>query len=64
MKAAGIEAAKGGAALPRNQKPHLRFPSENGMFIRPGESRRVRSVWFFFGPLGALPEWNGKRPVY
>jgi hypothetical protein len=54
MEAAGIEAAKGGAALPRDQRPTPRFPYENGAPICPGESMRVRSIWSFFGPLDPL----------
>ncbi len=54
VEAAGIEAAKGGSAFSRDQRPTPRFPSENGAPICPGESRRVRSIWSFFGPLGPL----------
>ena len=53
-QAAGIEAAKGGSASTRDQRPTPHFPSENGAHICPGESMRVRSIWSFFGPLGPL----------
>jgi len=54
VEAAGIEAAKDGAASTREQRPTPRFPSENGAPICPGESRHVHLVWSFFGPLGPL----------
>jgi hypothetical protein len=51
VEAAEIEAAGGGAAPAWEQEAHPHFAPENRAPISRGESRRVRSVWFFFGPL-------------
>jgi hypothetical protein len=66
LEAAGIEAAKGGSAPTRDQRPRIVFPLKTGrpsVRVSPGSSVRFGP---FLVPLGPSPgdKWRALRPSF
>ena len=63
VEAAGIEAAQADLVPTRATGCPPGFPSKKGVAFRPGESRAVHWIWFFFGPCGPINTPGSGCPV-
>jgi len=59
----GNRSREGRIRVPSGPEVHPCFPSGNGAPICPGESRRIHSIWSFFGPLGPRLPGPGGLPT-